>query len=143
MWTKWESEVVSCYPTITVSSKIAEEMKTNAEKIFVVPNFPLRAEAGSLTQLLPHAKLSCTYAGGDRHNREKYPNPNREGLPKLFDNYDIGDLTIIGSEGHSSENVRYIGYLKSPCIWKCPNIPSVWFHSRSIVASVPQSQQGL
>ena len=27
LWTKWESEVVSSCPTITVSSKIAEEMK--------------------------------------------------------------------------------------------------------------------
>jgi glycosyltransferase involved in cell wall biosynthesis len=114
LWTKWESEVVSSCPTITVSSKIAEEMKMtlgNAEKIFVVPNFPLRTEAGSFRQLLPHAKLSCTYAGGDAHNKERYPNINREGLPELFDNHDIGGLTIIGSEGHSSENVRYTGYL--------------------------------
>lgn len=115
LWTKWESDVVSSSPTITVSSKIAEEMKMtfgNAQKIFVVPNFPLRTEAGSFRQPLPHAKLSCTYAGGDAQNKEKYPNLNREGLAELFNKNDIGDLTIIGSEGHSSENVRYVGYLK-------------------------------
>ena len=115
LWTKWESEVVSSHPTITVSSKIAEEMKTtagNTGKIFVVPNYPLRAEVGIFTKPLPHPRLSCTYAGGDAHNKEKYPHLNREGLPELFGNHDIGDLTIIGSEGHSSENVRYVGYLK-------------------------------
>ena len=115
LWTKWESEVVSSHPTITVSSKIAEEMKTtagNTGKIFVVPNYPLRAEVGSFTKPLPHPRLSCTYAGGDAHNKEKYPHLNREGLPELFGNHDIGDLTIIGSEGYSSENVRYVGYLK-------------------------------
>jgi glycosyltransferase involved in cell wall biosynthesis len=115
LWTKWESEVVSSTPTLTVSSKIAEEMKMtfgNAQKIFVVPNFPLRTEFGSFTQPLPHAKLSCTYAGGDAHNKVKYPNLDREGLPELFNNNDIGQLTIIGSEGQSSENVKYAGYLK-------------------------------
>jgi hypothetical protein len=115
LWTKWESEVVSSHPTITVSSKIAEEMKTtagNTGKIFVVPNYPLRAEVGIFTKPLPHPRLSCTYAGGDAHNKEKYPHLNREGLPELFGNHDIGDLTIIGSEGYSSENVRYVGYLK-------------------------------
>ena len=115
LWTKWEGEVVSSRPTITVSSKIAEEMKTtvgDTERIFVVPNFPLRTEVGGFREPLPHPRLSCTYAGGDAHNKEKYPHLNREGLPELFSNHDIGDFTIIGSEGPSSENVRYTGYLK-------------------------------
>ena len=30
LWTKWEREVVSSHPTITVSSNIAQEMKTTA-----------------------------------------------------------------------------------------------------------------
>ena len=115
LWTKWESEVVSSHPTITVSSNIAEEMKTtvgNTEKIFVVPNYPLRAEVSSIRKPLPHARLSCTYAGGDAHNKEKYPHLNREGLPELFNNHAVGDLSIIGSEGPSSKNVSYTGYLK-------------------------------
>ena len=115
LWTKWEGEVVSSRPTITVSSKIAEEMKataSNTKKIFVVPNFPLRTEFGGFGEPLPHARLSCTYAGGDAHNKEKYPHLNREGLAELFSNHDIGNLTIIGSEDASSENVRYTGYLK-------------------------------
>ena len=121
LWTKWESEVVCSHPTITVSSKIAEEMKTivgNTEKIFIVPNYPLRAEVGGITTPLPHPRLSCTYAGGDAHNKEKYPHLNREGLPELFSNHDIGNLTIIGSEAPSSENVRYVGYLKRDSMYE-------------------------
>ena len=116
LWTKWESEVISTHPTITVSSRIAEEMmKTtvgNTDKIFVVPNYPLRSEVGNIGRPLPHARLSCTYAGGDAGNKEKYPHLNREGLPELFSTHHMGDLTIIGSEGPSSQNVSYTGYLK-------------------------------
>ncbi len=115
LWTKWEDEVVSSHPTITVSSKIAEEMKTtvgNTEKIFVVPNYPLRSEVDSFKRPLSHPRLSCTYAGGDAYNKEKYPHLDREGLPELFSKHDLGDLSIIGSEGHGTENVRYTGYLK-------------------------------
>jgi len=116
LWTKWESEVISTHPTITVSSRIAEEiMKTtvgNTDKIFVVPNYPLRSEVGNIGRPLPHARLSCTYAGGDARNKEKYPHLNREGLPELFSTHHMGDLTIIGSEGPSSQNVSYTGYLK-------------------------------
>jgi glycosyltransferase involved in cell wall biosynthesis len=56
--------------------------------------------------------LSCTYAGGDGQNKEKYPNRNIDGLTELFSKQDIGDLTIIGWDGPSPKNVRYKGYLK-------------------------------
>lgn len=51
LWTKWESEVVSSYPTITVSSKIAEEMKTNAEtKQVALHNYSPMRSCLALTQ---------------------------------------------------------------------------------------------
>jgi len=115
LWTKWESEVVTSQPTITVSNRIAEEMKRiigKTGKIFVVPNYPLRAESDNFRKPCPHAKLSCIYAGGDAYNKQKYPHLNREGLPELFSSHDMGDLAIIGSDGPPLENVRYEGYLK-------------------------------
>jgi len=115
LWTKWESEVVASHPTITVSSRIAEEMKTivcKSPKIFVVPNYPLRAESDNFRRPCPHAKLSCVYAGGDAYNKLKYPHLNREGLPELFSSRDMGYLVIIGSDGPPLENVRYTGHLK-------------------------------
>jgi hypothetical protein len=81
-------------------------------KIFVVPNYPLRAESDSFRRPSPHAKLSCVYAGGDAYNKLKYPHLNREGLPELFSSRDMGNLAIIGSDGPPLENVRYAGYLK-------------------------------
>ena len=115
LWTKWESEIVRSRPTITVSPRIAEEMKTlvgKTTKIFVVPNYPLQAESNNFGKPCPHAKLSCIYAGGDAYNKVKYPHLNREGLPELFGSHDMGDLAIIGSDGPLLENVRYTGYLR-------------------------------
>jgi glycosyltransferase involved in cell wall biosynthesis len=115
LWTKWESEVVTSHPTITVSSRIADEMKTIVDKtakVFVVPNYPLRAESDKFRKPCSHTKLSCIYAGGDAYNKQKYPHLDREGLPELFSSRDMGDLAIIGSDAPPSENVRYAGYLK-------------------------------
>jgi Glycosyltransferase Family 4 len=115
LWTKWENEMISSRPTITVSSKIAEEMKIKApssEKILVVPNYPLRTETRSSTlHPVPHANLSCIYAGSDGRNKEKYPHRNIDGFIDLFRNRDLGDLTIVGWDGSSSKNTKYLGYL--------------------------------
>ena len=75
LWTKWENEMISSRPTITVSSKIADEMKirtSSSEKILVVPNYPLRTETRSpKLHPVPHGRLSCIYAGSDGRNKEK------------------------------------------------------------------------
>ena len=46
LWTRWEREIVSSNPTITVSEQIAAELRTNydAKSVFVVPNFPMHSE---------------------------------------------------------------------------------------------------
>jgi hypothetical protein len=107
--------MISSSPTITVSSKIAEEMKIKApssEKILVVPNYPLRTETRSSTlHPVPHTNLSCIYAGSDGRNKEKYPHRNIDGFIELFRNRDLGDLTIVGWDGSSSKNTKYLGYL--------------------------------
>ncbi|NAL78453.1 hypothetical protein DYY65_09445 [Nitrososphaera sp. AFS] len=114
LWSKWEKEIVSLRPTITVSDPIAEELRkiSKSEEIFVIPNFPLRSEVGGLTKPTLHPIISCTYAGGDGWNKEKYPNRNIDGLTDLFENdHNIGCLTVIGWSGPSSKNVKYTGYL--------------------------------
>jgi glycosyltransferase involved in cell wall biosynthesis len=73
--------------------------------------------------------LSCTYAGGDAHNKEKYPHLNREGLPELFSNHAVGDLSIIGSDGPSSRNVSYTGYLKRDSMY--------WEMSKHSIGLIP------
>ena len=50
LWREWEKEIVSQYPTITVSEKIAEELRryNGNDKIVVVPNVPLKNEIPNL-----------------------------------------------------------------------------------------------
>jgi Glycosyltransferase Family 4 len=114
LWTNWEKELVSSTPTITVSNRIAEELGVignNTNRVFVVPNFPMKLEVQALEKPCFHSRLSSVYAGGDGHNKEKYPNRNMDGLTDTFTNYDIGHLTIIGWEGESAEKVRYTGFI--------------------------------
>jgi hypothetical protein len=121
LWTKWEKEVVSSHPTITVSDEIAKGLmvtgnnnNNNSKKVFVVPNFPMKDEVKDSEKPRFHNKLSSVYAGGDVYNKEKYPNRNFDGLTDTFSNHDnIGDLTIIGwkEEKPSSSKINYMGYL--------------------------------
>lgn len=122
LWTKWEKEVVSSHPTITVSDEIAQRLMvignnnttTTTKNVFVVPNFPMRDEVKHSDKPCFHNRLSSVYAGGDGYNKGKYPNRNMDGLTDIFSNHDnIGDLTIIGwkEEKSSSSKIKYLGYL--------------------------------
>ena len=113
-WTKWERELASSVPTITVSEQIAHDLKKvragSTKDIFVVPNFPLEVETGQFGEPEFHEKLSCVYAGGDSKFKQV---TNREisGLPTLFMSHGIGNLTIIGWEAESSEKFKATGFL--------------------------------
>jgi hypothetical protein len=113
LWTNWEKELVSSSPTITVSDKIAEDLRVigNTENVFVVPNFPMKFEVEGFEKPHFHSMLSSIYAGGDGHNKEKMPNRNIDSLTNMFNNSDIGKLTIIGWKEESSANVNYTGFL--------------------------------
>jgi hypothetical protein len=112
-WTKWERELVSSVPTITVSEQIAEDLKFrngSTKGIFVVPNFPLETETADFMEPHLHEKLSCVYAGGDSKNKQ-VTNRDILGLTELFRSKDIGDLTIIGWDAESSEKFKATGFL--------------------------------
>ncbi|HZA07832.1 MAG TPA: glycosyltransferase [Nitrososphaeraceae archaeon] len=122
LWTNWEKELVSSTPTITISNRIAEELRlvgnsNNTNRVFVVPNFPMKWEVQALEKPYFHTTLSSAYAGGDGHNKEKYPNRNMDGLTDIFTNYDIGHLTIIGWEGESAGKVRYTGFVSRQAMY--------------------------
>jgi len=113
-WTKWEKELVSSVPTITVSEQIAQELAMDNERgkeIFVVPNFPKEAEASEFSEPNSHKYLSCVYAGGDSKHKQ-VTNRNISGLTNLFEDNDIGNLTIIGWEAESSEKFKATGFLE-------------------------------
>ena len=113
-WTKWERDLVTSVPTITVSEQIALELRTvcdaRTKEIFVVPNYPLEAETIEFREPRPHDKLSCVYAGGDSKHKQ-VTNRDISGLTNIFLDNDIGNLTIIGWEAESSEKFKATGFL--------------------------------
>ncbi|HEY3527281.1 MAG TPA: glycosyltransferase [Nitrososphaeraceae archaeon] len=114
LWTKWEQEIVSSHPTITVSEQIATDLRTNynAKDVFVVPNFPMFSEVRDFEKPLYHDSLSSVYAGGDGNNIDKYPNRDIDNLDTTFLQHGIGDLVVIGWSAKSpSIKVRYTGFL--------------------------------
>ena len=112
LWAKWEKEIVSSTPTITVSDTISNEMrKLGSGKLFVVPNFPLTSETSNNKYPKCHQSLSSVYAGSDGHNIDSYPHRNMAGFTELFENNGIGTLTILGWENKSTDKVRYKGFL--------------------------------
>jgi len=116
LWTRWERELVTSCPTITVSEQIAHALRrigNNEGKIFVVPNFPLYSELKDVKRPVKHLELSSVYAGGDSGNKVKYPQKNIDGFTDLFCNHDIGTLSMIGWTGKksSSPKINYRGFL--------------------------------
>jgi hypothetical protein len=113
-WTRWERELVSSIPTITVSEQIADDFRKmragSTKDIFVVPNFPLEVETTEFSEPQPREKLSCVYAGGD-NKYKRVTNRDICGLPNLFMSRNIGNLTIIGWEEETSEKFKATGFL--------------------------------
>jgi glycosyltransferase involved in cell wall biosynthesis len=122
LWTEWEKEIVSKYPTITVSEKIAEELKkySNGNKIFIVPNVPMKNEISNLASPDYHTELSSVYMGSDGLATFPYPNRDISGLVEIFNNNEIGSLDIIGWNDKKNENskIRFHGYVSRDNIFK-------------------------
>jgi glycosyltransferase involved in cell wall biosynthesis len=114
LWTKWEREIVSSHPTITVSDQIAEQLRTNyrAKNVFVVPNFPMYSEVKDFEK--PHFidSLSSVYAGVEARGDITPAHRKMDGFISTFLENDIGNLTIIGwNDKSTSDKVRYTGFL--------------------------------
>ena len=114
IWSAWEKEIVSSHPTITVSKKIADElkMKNKGTRVFVVPNFPLNQEVDNFQKPHFYRELSSVYSGVQPESGITLAHRDISGLPQLFLHYDIGRITFLGEEGESSsEKIRYMGFL--------------------------------
>jgi glycosyltransferase involved in cell wall biosynthesis len=114
LWTKWEQEIVSSQPTITVSEQIATDLRTNynAKDVFVVPNFPMFSEVRDFEKPRYHDSLSSVYAGVEAKGEITPAHRNIDGFISSFLAQDIGDLVVIGWNAKSpSIKVRYMGFL--------------------------------
>jgi glycosyltransferase involved in cell wall biosynthesis len=111
VWTRWEEELVSKHPTITVSEQIAYDLKRSiSNKVFVVPNYPMKFESEDFFEPRFQKKLSTAYAGGDIKNIQ-ITNRDISNLAAIFDKGKGGQLTIIGWEPESTGYVRATGFL--------------------------------
>ena len=114
LWTRWEREIVSSHPTITVSEQIAAELRTNyhAKNVFVVPNFPMYSEVKDFEKPRFLDSLSSVYAGVEAKGEITPAHRKIDGFVSTFLEKDIGNLVIIGWDNNSSSNkVRYMGFL--------------------------------
>lgn len=126
LWKKWESELVCASTTITVSDEIAKQLRVinnknhrTTNRIFVVPNFPLRLEVEHFKRPQYHDKLSCVYAGLSGKAQMTLSHTNIDGLAEAFVNNNIGYLTVIGWDSNiSCENVKYSGYLSRDSMYE-------------------------
>ena len=113
LWTKWEQELVASNITITVSDRIAKELRTISgnSQVLVVPNFPSLSEVKDFEKPHPLTALSSVYAGLEATGNIMPAHRNIKGLVDVFNSSNIGPLYIIGLEGISSEKVKYKGFL--------------------------------
>ena len=114
LWTRWEREIVSSNPTITVSEQIQPELRTNydAKSVFVVPNFPMHSEVKDFEKPRFHDNLSSVYAGVEAKGQITPSHRKIDGFNSTFLQNDIGNLIIIGwNNNSSSDKIRYMGFL--------------------------------
>lgn len=126
LWRKWEEELVSHdNPTITVSDEIAEKLRSRnnsnntINRIFVVPNFPMKSEVEGFKKPQHHDRLSCVYAGLSRNDKVVPSHRNLDGLTDAFNNNQIGDLTLIGGQRNKSiGNISHLSFLPREAMYK-------------------------
>ena len=120
LWTKWEYDLVSSVPTIVTTRRAAEELKAlvknNSNLLFVVPSFPMKCEVKTKKPTF-HSILSSVYAGGDTLGNGTQPHRNMDGLIDVFNNNNIGSLTLIGVKGESSKKVKCLGFLSREAMY--------------------------
>jgi len=96
IWSKWESDIVSKYPTLVVSKTIVSEMKKKYSKeIFVLPNFPLKTETPMSDIPEIHHDLNSVYAGIEQL-KEASIHRNITGLDRVFNENEVGKLILLG-----------------------------------------------
>jgi glycosyltransferase involved in cell wall biosynthesis len=121
---RWEKQLVSSIPTITVSENIATELRQlgSTNKVFITPNFPMKNEIKDIQPPMFHKELVSVYAGIEPKNNTKIAHRDMEGFVDIFNRHDdVGTLTMIGVEEpstitpsssvSSTSRVAYKGYL--------------------------------
>jgi len=93
---RWENEILEkASAVITTSRTVAEEHRKYNSHVFVVPNFPSLVGSKAIKiNKVETRHLSSVYLGKDCTQPE--PHRNVTGLTELFEQNEIGILTVIG-----------------------------------------------
>lgn len=116
LYLRWEKEILTKAPVITVSETIAEEHRKINSHVYVTPNFPSRVETEAIRLNIRGEPLSSIYTGlADFSNAEKgivIPHRNVKGVTDIFNRGHVGNLTVIGDPKlSSSQNVFSLGVM--------------------------------
>ncbi|MDR4512291.1 MAG: glycosyltransferase [Nitrososphaeraceae archaeon] len=118
IWSKWEYEIVSKYPTFVVSQTILNELKKYSKKLFLLPNFPIQTETLDSQNPVFHTYLSSVYAGKESL-KDNLAHRNIEGLEELFEQNNIGKLILLGRiNNRLSKNIINKGFLPRDQMYK-------------------------
>jgi hypothetical protein len=136
IWTQSEREIVMNHPVISVSKPIVEEHSKYGKHIFLVPNFPNRAESNNIPEPVYHNSLSSVYAGVQMKGPIKNVHLNLEGFFEMFQHNNIGNMVVLGWKDVSAPFVTYQGYLDRNQMYQQMHNNSIgvipfkkhWFH---------------
>lgn len=107
---EWEREVASKTSIITVSNGIAREYRKIGASVFVVPNMPTIMETAGLPKVSSStpisSSLSAVYVGNEATRSPLVFRDISETL-RIFEEYDVGKLTIVGDNELSSNPPIY------------------------------------
>ena len=99
IWSKWESDIVTRYPTFVVSKTIANEMKQKySNKVFLLPNCPKGTEIPVSYVPVIHDNINSVYSGIEplKERLALSAHRNITGLDRVFNENDVGKLILIG-----------------------------------------------
>jgi glycosyltransferase involved in cell wall biosynthesis len=116
LWSQWENEILSSScPVIVTTDCVASELRkrrSNMDRIFVVPNYPMKSESKDIVKPNFHRIVSSVFAGVETvYSTGVFAHRNLDGLPSVYSNNEIGNLFMIGVDGEHSAKIKYLGFL--------------------------------
>ena len=110
LWSKWQKEVVSKAPTLTVSQKAVDAINEIGGNASLLPNFPFKSEVEEINFHEKCKNFSCTYIGSDLTILTKHRNVGY--LPDIYSGSELGELTVIGDNKLKPRPfIKSLGYL--------------------------------
>lgn len=110
LWAKWQEEIVSKTPTLTISQKAVDSLRKHGEEVYLLPNFPHKYEVDRIQFLEKNNEFSCAYIGNDITTPTKHRNVDY--LKNVFSESNVGILKVLGDKSlESTSTIHSLGFL--------------------------------